>query len=111
MVEIYKRFYFEAAHRLPQYDAVHGHSYAVEVHCAGPAEDGYVLDELEFSREIEAVRAGLDHRLLNDIIAVPTSENIARFIFAALSPKLSAKLTKVHVWRPSLGFGAIYRGD
>jgi 6-pyruvoyltetrahydropterin/6-carboxytetrahydropterin synthase len=108
MVEIFKQFTFEAAHTLPQFPQIHGHSYSVEVICAGEASDGYVIPEGIFEEVIDRVRKTLDHSLLNELIAVPTSENIARYIWAQLQDEL--KLTQVKVWRPSLAFGAIYRG-
>ncbi|MCB1626607.1 MAG: 6-carboxytetrahydropterin synthase [Xanthomonadales bacterium] len=108
MVEVYKQFTFEAAHTLPQFPGVHGHSYSVEVRCSGPALDGYVIPEDAFEAALVPVRQALDHRMLNDFIEVPTSENIARWIWAELAGVLP--LTEVRVWRPSVGFGAIYRG-
>jgi len=108
MVEIFKQFTFEAAHTLPQFPQIHGHSYSVEVSCAGEALDGYVMPEEAFAANIERVRLLLDHRMLNELIEVPTSENIARFIWHALEDTL--QLTQVKVWRPSVGFGAIFRG-
>jgi len=107
-VEIFKQFTFEAAHTLPQFPQIHGHSYSVEVICAGAAKDGYVMPEGAFEAHTERVRKLLDHRHLNDLIAVPTSENIARFIWEQLAPEIN--ITQVKVWRPSLGFGAIFRG-
>ena len=109
MVEIFKRFTFEAAHTLPQFPSVHGHSYSVEVRCAGPAVDGYVMAEDVFEAILAAVRAQLDHRMLNEIIEVPTSENIARWLWAQLAAQLP--LSEIRVWRESVGFGAIYRGQ
>lgn len=109
MVEIFKRFTFEAAHTLPQYPAIHGHSYSVEVRCQGEALEGYVMPEDEFDAALTDVRAQLDHRMLNDLIAVPTSENIARWLWQQLAERLP--LSEIRVWRESVGFGAIYRGQ
>jgi 6-pyruvoyltetrahydropterin/6-carboxytetrahydropterin synthase len=109
MVEIFKRFTFEAAHTLPQFPSIHGHSYSVEVRCAGPADGGYVMAEDEFDSILSSVRGKLDHRMLNELIEVPTSENIARWLWTQLASRLP--LSEVRVWRESVGFGAIYRGD
>lgn len=108
MIEIFKRFTFEAAHQLSDYPEIHGHSYSVEVRCTGPAADGYVIREEIFSAAVDAVRQRLDHRMLNPIIEVPTSENIAVWIWDQLAADLP--LSEVRVWRESVGFGAIYRG-
>lgn len=106
---VFKRFTFEAAHALPQYPGIHGHSYTVEVRVRGPAGADYAIVEDEFTRAVDEVRRQLDHRLLNDVIAVPTSENIARHIWRHLAHQMA--LAEVRVWRESMGFGAIYRGE
>lgn len=109
MVEVFKRFHFEAAHRLPQYPAVHGHSYTVEVWVKGPASDGFVIDELVLDGHCRAVHAKLDHTMLNDLIEPPTSENLARWIWQQLDGTLN--LSAVWVYRATVGFGAVYRGE
>jgi 6-pyruvoyltetrahydropterin/6-carboxytetrahydropterin synthase len=108
MVEVFQRFHFEAAHKLPQYPAVHGHSYTVELWCQGPAVDGYVVPEHALMEAGELIRKRLDHTLLNDVMETPTSENIARYIWRALEAQLP--LSQVWVYRDTLGFGAVYRG-
>lgn len=108
MVEVFKRFHFEAAHKLPQYPQIHGHSYTVEVWVQGEALDGYVIDELELDGHCRRIHDVLDHKLLNDIVEPPTSENIARWIWAQLKPMLD--LSAVWVYRGTVGFGAVYRG-
>jgi 6-pyruvoyltetrahydropterin/6-carboxytetrahydropterin synthase len=108
MVEIFKRFHFEAAHRLPNYPQVHGHSYTVELWCKGPATDGYVLPEQAMTDAAQRIRERLDHQLLNDVLDTPTSENIARFIWRELAEQLP--LSQVWVYRDTLGFGAVCRG-
>lgn len=108
MVEVFKRFHFEAAHKLPQYPQIHGHSYTVEVWVQGEARDGYVIDELELDAHCRRIHDVLDHTLLNDIVEPPTSENIARWIWQQLKPALD--LSAVWVYRGTVGFGAVYRG-
>jgi len=108
-MEVFKRFHFEAAHRLPQYPQVHGHSYTAEVWCQGDASNGYVIDEIELHAAVETVRLKLDHQMLNDVVEPPTSENIARYIWQQLQARLP--LSQVWVYRGTVGFGAVYRGD
>jgi len=72
----------------------------------GPATDGYVVPESVLSGQVEAVRKRLDHSYLNDFIALPTSENIARWVWAELRPH--GPLVKVRVFRGSIGFGVEY---
>lgn len=109
MVEVFKRFHFEAAHHLPQYPTVHGHSYTAEVWVRGPAPEGYVIDEAELDRHCRFVQEQLDHRMLNDVIEPPTSENLARWIWQQLAERLP--LSAVWVYRGTVGFGAVYRGE
>ncbi len=108
MIEIFKRFTFEAAHQLSDYPEIHGHSYSVEVRCQGPVRDGYVIREDVMCAAVDNVRQQLDHRMLNPIIETPTSENIAVWIWEQLVDHMP--LSEVRVWRESVGFGAIYRG-
>ncbi len=49
MVELFKEFTFEAAHRVPDYSDVHGHSFQATIHVTdtvdpekGWVEDSYV---------------------------------------------------------------------
>jgi 6-pyruvoyltetrahydropterin/6-carboxytetrahydropterin synthase len=72
---IWKRFTFEAAHRLPSVPAghkcarLHGHSFHVEVHVAGPVgeDTGWVMDFAEVSAVMKPLINQLDHYYLNEI--------------------------------------------
>ena len=85
-MRVTKRFRFEAAHHLPGYPGKcarpHGHGYVLEVTVEGPVrDDGLVFDFYDLKREVEErVIDALDHRDLNDIIDVPSAENIALWI-------------------------------
>ena len=76
----------------------HGHNYQLFVTVAGEpdVETGFVMDAKRLSDLIKTeVTEVLDHRNLNLDVpwlrdAIPTSENIARGIWARLSPKLEA---------------------
>ncbi|MEO8459522.1 MAG: 6-carboxytetrahydropterin synthase QueD [Dokdonella sp.] len=97
-MEIFKSFQIEAAHRLPNVPdghkcaRVHGHSFRVEVHLRGPvdAQMGWVADFADIKASFAPVFEALDHRYLNDLAGLenPTSENLARWIWDALSPTL-----------------------
>lgn len=102
-MKVFKQFTFDVAHQLPDWPGLHGHSYTAEVWFEGPATDGYVVPESLLSNTVEAVRKQLDHRYLNDLIDLPTSENIARWIWDQLAPQ--GPLIKVRVFRGSIGFG------
>jgi 6-pyruvoyltetrahydropterin/6-carboxytetrahydropterin synthase len=110
-MKAFKQFTFDVAHQLPDWPGLHGHSYTAEVWFEGPATQGYVVPEGLLSQHIEAVRSQLDHRYLNDFIPLPTSENIARWIWQQLQPAepvLQARLCTVRVFRGSIGFGVEY---
>ena len=88
---IYKDFRFDAAHFLPKVpkehkcSRVHGHSWLAKIFISGPInDDGWVLDFARIDEEFAPLFNMLDHQLLNERIANPTSENVAKFIFDAL---------------------------
>jgi 6-pyruvoyltetrahydropterin/6-carboxytetrahydropterin synthase len=119
MVEIYKEFRFEAAHRLPNVPEghkcarLHGHSFRVAVHVAGPigASSGWVMDFAELDTRFAPLHAQLDHHYLNEIEGLenPTSERLARWIWERLI-LTTPELTQIVV-RETCTSGCIYRGD
>src|SRR6185436_9353465 len=90
-MEIAYRFGFDAAHRFggfPEghpYAGVHGHSFQVEVALEGEPDPatGFVADFGEVERACGAVRAALDHRMLNEVggLASPSLENLCLFVW------------------------------
>lgn len=87
MVQITKRFMFEAAHELPWHSGkckhLHGHSYKLEVTLEGELNDnGIVLDFDDLSIIVnEMIVKRYDHQYLNDFFSNPTAEMIARSIY------------------------------
>jgi len=95
-----KSFTFDAAHFLPQHDGkcrdLHGHTYKVtlaferdHIWHTGP-KVGMVRDFSEIAEEFKALSdAHLDHKLLNEstLLTHPTSEALARWIFARMQEK------------------------
>lgn len=96
-----KDFTFEAAHVLPRHDGkcarLHGHSWKLTVEVAndrletqGP-KTGMVMDFVDIKAAVAPLlESKLDHYYLNDSLemANPTSENVARWVFDRLLPKL-----------------------
>ncbi len=87
--------HFAAAHRLPRYDGpcfrMHGHNYRMFVGVEGETDPrtGMVADFGEIERTVqELVLARVDHQTLNDILENPTAENIARWVFETLKPRI-----------------------
>jgi 6-pyruvoyltetrahydropterin/6-carboxytetrahydropterin synthase len=118
-MEIYKEFHFEAAHRLPNVPAghkcarLHGHSFQVRLSVSGEAAEpsGWVMDFADLKAAFKPLLEQLDHYYLNDIAGLenPTSENIARWIWERLQPRLPG-LCAVEV-RETCTSGCIYRGE
>lgn len=119
VVEIFKEFTFEAAHRLPHVPdghkcgRLHGHSFRVALHVSGPVDHGtgWLMDFADLKDAFHPLYNRLDHNYLNEIEGLenPTSENIARWIWTNLKP-LVPQLTEVVV-RETCTSGAIYRGQ
>jgi 6-pyruvoyltetrahydropterin/6-carboxytetrahydropterin synthase len=88
-------FHFAAAHRLPRYQGpcfrMHGHNYTFLVALEGEIDPGtgMIADFGEVKGAVqEQVLSRCDHRTLNDFLDNPTAENIARWIWEALEPRL-----------------------
>jgi 6-pyruvoyltetrahydropterin/6-carboxytetrahydropterin synthase len=119
LMEIYKQFTFEAAHRLPNVPPghkcarLHGHSFEVTVHVRGPlsTDTGWVMDFADLKAVVKPVIDELDHYYLNEIAGLenPTSEVIARWIWRRLASMLPG-LTQIVV-RETCTSGCIYRGE
>jgi 6-pyruvoyltetrahydropterin/6-carboxytetrahydropterin synthase len=115
MQQVVKEFCFEAAHQTPPHSNLHGHSFRVEVVLGGDRDPvfGWSHNLDEVGPVIDAVRLELDHRYLNDIegLAVPTLENVTRWIWHRLNERLSG-LDHVMVRRgqPGHSEGCLYRG-
>ena len=118
IVEIFREFTFEAAHRLPLVPAdhkcarLHGHSYRVAVHAAGPVDPatGWLVDFGELKAAFEPISKRLDHYYLNEIDGLenPTSELLAQWIWNELAPALPV-LSAITV-RETCTSGCTYRG-
>ena len=117
MIELSQEFGFDAAHYLgnsaPENRRLHGHSFYAEVTLRGepnPAT-GFLRDLGDVEAALKAIRAALDHRLLNDIeeLGAPTLENISRFIFLRAKAALP-EVVRVKLRRPSYGQTCVYEG-
>ena len=119
VVEIFKEFTFEAAHRLPNTPEghkcarLHGHSYRVTIHVEGEVDEraGWIVDLAEISCAVKPVIRSLDHYYLNEIAGLenPTSEVLAKWIWDRVQPALPC-VSQVVV-RETCTSGCAYRGD
>ena len=118
-MEIYKEFTVEAAHKLPNVPdghkckRLHGHSFLIRICVSGeaPEPSGWVMDFSDLKTIFAPIYEQLDHHYLNDIPGLenPTSENLSRWIWGNLKPRLAA-LDYVEI-RETCDVGCIYRGD
>jgi 6-pyruvoyltetrahydropterin/6-carboxytetrahydropterin synthase len=117
--ELYKVFHVEAAHRLPKVppghkcSRLHGHSFRIEIHVQGPIDEdsGWVIDFASIKAAFEPLFEQLDHHYLNEVegLSNPTSENLARWIWQRLRPRLPL-LSKVVVGETCTS-GCVYQGS
>lgn len=89
---------FEAAHKLPMYESIHGHSFKCTVINEGNVGASGTL--MDFEKIEYRIKARYDHKLLNDFMVTPTLENIAADIGRMLG------CAHVIVERPALGESA-----
>ncbi len=119
VMEIYKEFTFEAAHLLPfvppghKCARLHGHSFYIRIVVSGEvqADTGWVMDFSDIKTQFDPIYQQLDHYYLNDIEGLenPTSENLARWIWARLKPNLP-QLHRIEL-KETCTSGCIYHGD
>ena len=98
---------FSAAHQLKGYrgkcEKLHGHNFKVEIIVKGEKLDktGLLIDFKKLKKILNQTLETLDHQLLNQIPEFkknnPSSENIAKYIFNKISPKLPENVTLYQV--------------
>ncbi len=115
MHQIEAEFTFAAAHRLPRYQGkcfnLHGHNYKMQVVLRGEPDpySGIFVDFGDVEKAVkEQVLDKVDHTNLNDFIENPTAENIASWLWHALSGHLPG-LYEVRLWEIPTSC-VVYRG-
>jgi 6-pyruvoyltetrahydropterin/6-carboxytetrahydropterin synthase len=103
-MKIIKKFSFDSAHYLPNYEGkckqLHGHTYHLEIIIEGEInpDTGMVLDFAKLKHIVKTKAIDiLDHKLLNDLIEIPTAENIALWIRDRISKELPGSLS-LRLW-------------
>jgi 6-pyruvoyltetrahydropterin/6-carboxytetrahydropterin synthase len=93
--------HIDSAHCIPHHETcneMHGHTYTIELRVEGrKGESGMVIDFMDLKKILREVLDGYDHRVLNDIIDVPTCENLTEDIRVKLEKKIDMKFT-LRVW-------------
>lgn len=115
---IYKQFFFDSAHFLPNVPDghkcknVHGHTYALTIFVEGDllAHEGWVIDFGDLKAVIKPLIDRLDHAMLNDIPGLenPTAELMAVWIWNQVKPRLP-QLCKIEL-KETPTSGVIYEG-
>jgi 6-pyruvoyltetrahydropterin/6-carboxytetrahydropterin synthase len=118
-MELRKAFQFEAAHLLPLLPAnhkcrrLHGHSFHAEIVVRGECDPrlGWVMDYADIKAAFSPLWEQLDHHYLNEVPGLenPTSENVARWIWDRLKPRLPL-LAEVAVAETCTA-RCVYRGE
>jgi len=98
---------FSAAHFLKEYPGVcariHGHNWLVKITVAAPDvdENGMVLDLVALKKHIDECVNQFDHRVINEVppfdTVNPTSENLAKYLFDYIKPRIIVAVTSVEV--------------
>lgn len=101
-METFKEFTFEAAHRSPPFEGLHGHSFKVRLVFVGEPHPtfGWSHNLYDVEKQISELRSHLDHKYLNDIegLSYPTLENVTSWIFKELHSRI-AGLVRVELSR------------
>jgi 6-pyruvoyltetrahydropterin/6-carboxytetrahydropterin synthase len=109
MFELTVSDHIASAHQLHGYDGpcknMHGHTWKIQmVVCAQQVDDiGLVADFKVLKTKLKEVVGPLDHVVLNDLPVFkdinPSTENLARYIYRALSAACAPlRLKHVQVW-------------
>lgn len=112
---------FDAAHYLPNHRGkcknMHGHTYEVHVKLHGPVEEadtetkGMVCDFGTIEAAFEKCVASLcDHKVLNEVIPVPTAEGLAAWILLRLLGKIPW-LVSVRVYESPTSYAEVSLED
>jgi 6-pyruvoyltetrahydropterin/6-carboxytetrahydropterin synthase len=102
---------FAAAHQIRGIEGgcerLHGHNWKVEVFVSGDKldENGLLIDFRDIKDKTETLMEELDHKFLNElepfITLNPSSENVSRYVYEALSRQLNTdtiRISKITVW-------------
>jgi|688.fasta_scaffold210754_3 6-pyruvoyltetrahydropterin/6-carboxytetrahydropterin synthase len=116
MIEIYKKYSFDSAHYLPKVPkehkcaSLHGHTYTLIITVSGKIDErGFIIDYQDMDTLIKPIVNYVDHKLLNDIVDNPTSENLTIY-FAKELKDLKNILKSVEV-KETQNTGAIWRNN
>jgi len=109
--EVYIETHFSAAHALKDYPGdcakLHGHNWIIRVYvsCLELNNIGIGIDFRVIKENVMEVLTVLDHCNINELPQFkdnnPSSENIAKYLYQTLSPRINSKNIKVSKIRVS----------
>ena len=115
---IFKQFTFDSAHSLPNVPdghkckGVHGHTYHLKLFVEGELQKDleWVMDFTDIKDAVVPVIKEIDHKFMNDLpgLGNPTCENIARWLWDKIKPRL-AQMTRIEL-NETPTTGVIYEG-
>jgi len=118
-MNVFKIFSIEAARSLPNLPNdhpcknIHGHSFKITIIVKGDVDkkSGFVIDFSDIDLSFKPIFEKIDHSYLNNINGLenPSSENLCRWIWSHLKPKL-AGLTEIIIQETETT-GCSYKGD
>lgn len=115
MLETFVEFTFEAAHQIPPFSSLHGHSFRVIVFMTGEPDPkfGWSHNLYDVQAALEDTKQRLHDSYLNEIegLAIPSLENVAVWVWNRLENRIPG-LDRVMVRRglDGAGEGCCYRG-
>ena len=115
---IYKQFYFDSAHFLPNVPIghkcknIHGHTYKLTVYVQNELDEnlGWVADFSDIKAIVKPIIEVVDHKLINKVEGLhnPTCEILAVWFWNNIKPQLT-QLCKIQLDETPTS-GAIYEG-
>lgn len=93
--------HFDSMHLLPGHPKCgvpHGHTYRVDVAVEGPVVNGMVIDFDVLKRGLRELLKAFDHTDLNQLLPMPSCENLAAEIHRRLCERLPGHRMTVRIW-------------
>lgn len=107
MMETFIEFTFEAAHKVPPYSGIHGHTFKTTIYLAGERDPvyGWTHNLYDVEAVIDRLKHRLDNTYLNEIegLEMPSLENVAAWIWDQLNPEIPG-LDRVMLRRGADGY-------
>lgn len=92
MLETFIEFTFEAAHQIPPFSRLHGHSFRATVYMTGERDPqyGWTHNLFDVAKALETTKRRLDESYLNEIegLEVPSIEHVAVWIWHELDKSI-----------------------